>query len=64
LGVIFPVEYGDEPMVGFPLVLPMGWKQSPPILMSATETVVDLANQRLIANEEAPPHRLDEVLKR
>jgi hypothetical protein len=30
LGVVFPGAPGDEPLIGFPLVLPMGWMQSPP----------------------------------
>lgn len=25
LGVVFPVAEGEEPLVAFPLVLPMGW---------------------------------------
>jgi hypothetical protein len=29
LGVIFPSEAGDKPLVALPLVLPMGWKESP-----------------------------------
>jgi hypothetical protein len=30
LGVVFPTGAGEEPLVAFPLVLPMGWKNSPP----------------------------------
>ncbi len=26
LGVVFPMLPGDKPLIGFPLVLPMGWK--------------------------------------
>jgi hypothetical protein len=40
LGVQLPAENTEEQIVGFPLVLPMGWKQSPPILTVATETSV------------------------
>ena len=32
------------PMVAIPLTLPMGWKNSPPLFCTATETVADLAN--------------------
>jgi hypothetical protein len=40
--VIFHLRHGqDEPL---PLVLPMGWKNSPPIFSTATETIADLAN--------------------
>ena len=31
LGVVFPTLNGEEPLIAFPLVLPMGWKNSPPI---------------------------------
>ena len=30
LGVVFPTKPGAEPLVAFPLVLPMGWTHSPP----------------------------------
>jgi hypothetical protein len=60
LSVLFHVGVGEESMAGLPLMSPMGWKQSPPILTAATETVVDLANRRLVDNNDAP-HRLDMV---
>jgi hypothetical protein len=41
LGVIFPTLPGEEPLIAFPLVLPMGWKNSPPIFCTATETIAD-----------------------
>ena len=44
LGVVFPVKPGAEPLVAFPLVLPMGWKHSPPIFSSATETAANIVN--------------------
>ena len=47
LGVVFPTLPGDEQLVAFPLVLPMGWSNSPPIFSTATETITDLANRRL-----------------
>jgi hypothetical protein len=59
LGVMFPGAPGDDPLVGFPLVLPMGWMQSPPLFTAATETVADLANQKLQANGPSTRHRLD-----
>ena len=48
LGFIFPSGKEEEQMVAIPLTLPMGWKKSPPLFFTATETVADLAN-------EAPP---------
>ena len=32
LGLIFPVEYGNKPLVATPLTLTMGWKNLPPLL--------------------------------
>jgi hypothetical protein len=59
LGIMFPSN--GEPLVGFPLVLPMGWMQSQPIFTAATETVADLANQRLRDQLAYGPHRLDAI---
>ena len=48
LGVVFPSRPGQpEPYVAFPLVLPMGWKESPPYFCAFTETIADVANERL-----------------
>lgn len=46
LGVTFPSATTNN-LVAFPLVLPMGWKNSPPAFCTATETIADLANQAL-----------------
>jgi hypothetical protein len=56
---MFPTAPGAEPLVGFPLVLPMGWMHSPPLFTAATETVADLANHQLALNAPCPAHRLD-----
>ena len=61
LGVAFPTEPGQEKLVAFPLVLPMGWKNSPPIFTTATETIADLANQRLSSHIRPPPHKMDDA---
>jgi hypothetical protein len=58
LGVVFPSE--GEPLIGFPLVLPMGWMH-PPLFTAATETVADLANHNLRDKLASSPHRLDDV---
>ena len=47
LGVVFPSAPGEAPLVALPLVLPMGWKNSPPAFCTATETVADIANRQL-----------------
>lgn len=61
LGVVFPTLNGEEPLIAFPLVLPMGWKNSPPIFCTATETIADLANARLQAHLNYPEHPLDHL---
>jgi hypothetical protein len=59
LGVVVPTEPGEPQVIGFPLVLPMGWMQSPPLFTAATEIVADLANQALQHSAHSCPHRLD-----
>ena len=61
LGVAFPTQPGEEQLVALPLVLPMGWKNSPPVFSAVTETIADLANQRIEAGAEPPRHHLDEA---
>ena len=62
LGVVFPTKPGTDAMVAVPLVLPMGWKNSPPAFSTATETIADIANQRLRCPDYRPPdHPLDEM---
>ena len=59
LGVVFPVRDGQRPLVAFPLVLPMGWVNSPPIFCAATETAADIANANLLKDMQSSPHSLD-----
>ena len=66
LAVLMPTREGEPPLVGIPLVNPMGWAESPPNFCACTETVADLANiglsdpaERKAARVE--PHRLDEI---
>ena len=62
LGVVFPHHADEEPLVAFPLVLPMGWVGSPPFFCSLTETSTDIANQRLADPHWKPEtHRLSQV---
>jgi hypothetical protein len=60
LGVILPRSPGEPHLVAIPLVLPMGWVESPPQFCAVTETAADLANRR-IRRPGAPPHRLESV---
>ena len=49
-------------MVAVPLVLSMGWVNSPPTFTAVIETVADVANQRLQSpSYHSPPHHLGEM---
>jgi hypothetical protein len=61
LGVVFLTLPGDEPLIAFPLVLTMGWLNSPPIFLIATETIADIANARLSLGWLPPSHPLDDL---
>lgn len=61
LGVIFPTRPGVEPIVALPLVLPMGWANSPPIFSAATETIADITNQRYQSSLPTKRHHLDDL---
>ena len=62
LGVVFPHHQDEEPLIAFPLVLPMGWVGSPPFFCSLTETSTDLANRRLQDKSWDPQtHRLSTI---
>ena len=61
LGVCLPPGTDGKNLVAFPLVLLMGWVESPPQFCAVTETVADLTNTAL--REQTPclrtPHQLD-----
>jgi hypothetical protein len=59
LTVSIPTLEGNKPLLALPLVLSMGWMQSPPWFCTSTETVTNLANQRLQWRWHAPSHHLD-----
>jgi hypothetical protein len=60
LGVCLPKFPGLPELVAFPLVLPMGWTESPPFFCCFTETACDLANEELRHNKRSPSHPLEE----
>ena len=37
----------DDPLIAVPMVLPMGWIESPPTFCTVTETIADLANAKI-----------------
>jgi hypothetical protein len=39
IGVIFPTKEGEDPLLGFPLALPIGWVNSPTYFNAAMETI-------------------------
>ena len=61
LVLIFSSGADEEPMVAIPLTLPMGRKNSPPLLCTTTETVADLANVSLCSHQPSRPHKLDNL---
>ncbi|MGH7974087.1 MAG: hypothetical protein ACREBR_01075 [bacterium] len=61
LGVVLPVSPGENPLVAFPLTLPMGWLSSPPYFCTATETVADIANDNIRNRQSGSRHRLEEA---
>ena len=65
LGLLFPqVSESSDPddqLVALPLVLPMGWKYSPPIFTTVTETVADNTNAAIQAGEAYKPHPLESI---
>jgi hypothetical protein len=61
LGVVFPMLPGAKPLIAFPLVLPMGWMNSPPVFSTATETIADIVNAQLSLGWLPPSHPLDDL---
>ena len=60
LSVAFPSLDGT-PLVAFPLTLPMGWVNSPPLFCAAMEMASDLANLALQSQlPQLPKHCLDD----
>jgi hypothetical protein len=60
LAALLPKRKGEAQLVAFPLVLPMGWVNSPSWFCTVSETIADLANEaiRSGATTSVPPHRL------
>ena len=45
-----------EPLLAFPLTLPMGWNKSPPYFCAFTKTAADICNQQINLPEPDPPY--------
>ena len=62
LGVVIPSLPGEEPLIAFPMALPMGWIESPPYFCAVTETITDITNDRLASGNLAQAtHRFDDL---
>jgi hypothetical protein len=61
LAVVLPSRPGEEPLIAIPLMLPMGWVESPPAFCAVTETVADIANWRLPRWYAPPPPPIGKV---
>ena len=63
LSLVFPVRPGSsEYLVAVPLVLPMGWQNSPPYFSAVTETIADITNTNLGDPSYVPEsHPLDDL---
>ena len=61
LGVTLPLMGKLPRLVAFPLVLPMGWTESPPYFSVLTETVCDLTNADLRKNRRYGDHPLEKI---
>ncbi|MGH7974557.1 MAG: hypothetical protein ACREBR_03440 [bacterium] len=62
LGVALPKLNDEEPLVAFPLVLPMGWLDSPPYFSAVTETIADVTNMRLRQGISPPTHHRHDAI--
>ena len=60
LGMAYPSP-ADDPLIAFPLALPMGWTNSPPLFTAVTETIADVTNQRLLKRRKVSPHQLEDL---
>ena len=54
LGLAFPRIPGLPDLVAVPLVLTMGWKNSPPAFSAVTETIADICNRQIKSGEDPP----------
>lgn len=62
MGVVLPsLDSNQDPLIAFPLVLPMGWKNSPPFFCALTETVADVTNERIRRHQWPKRHRMDRL---
>jgi hypothetical protein len=61
LGVVLLSLPSEPELIAFPLVLPMGWKNSPPYFCAVTETIADVTNARNMRNYQPARHPLESL---
>jgi hypothetical protein len=54
LAVVLPSDGLTEPLLGLPLSLPIGWKDSPPHFCAFTETCADMVNDPNVPTQRHP----------
>jgi hypothetical protein len=59
LAVVLPQAENEPVLIAIPLVLPMGWTESPPFFCTTTETIADLANATLAQHPVVATHCLE-----
>jgi hypothetical protein len=59
LDVSFPILDGKESVIAFPIVLPMGWTNSPPWFSGTTEMIANIANKRIAKWHNSPVYCLE-----
>ena len=58
--LVFPLAGNREELVSIPITLPMGWKNSLPIVCTSIYIVADLSNPSLQCNHPSGPQKLDD----
>ena len=52
----------EDPLIAVPMVLPMGWMESPPTFCTVTETIADLANAKIAQGYIPVPYHRHEAV--
>jgi hypothetical protein len=63
LEVAVPMELLDEKtLIAFPLVLLMGWIESPPAFCTVTETIADLGHSKIVQGYNPAPYQYHKAM--
>jgi len=61
LSIVLPTHNNKGPAVAFPISLPMGWTNSPPILCMATKTIANITNTKVLQCTNATRHQVETI---